>query len=343
MLQNQITPLCAALALVVGCGTTQYGSSRASTRSVPARKTPAWSPSAPSALASNRTNRPSVAPAVTNAPSQAHPARVESEETGSWWPFHGTSAKSAPAVSYKPAASAPIAVTNGLAKALVATDGTGSSHGGSVDGHSAKLFKPPAVPDKSVTGGVATATNALSTAVADVRLRAGLVVDVTVLVSGKKEIEEHAKRVSDSGTMTLPMLGSVLVKDKTLEELTLHLEMLYREYFVSPQVIVDFVRDENPEAVSPWGFATVLGRVKKPGRISLPATRDMTISGAIQQAGGFDTSAKDSAIRVTRRRDGTGAIETREVNLRAVGAIGKLEDDIAVQPDDVIFVPELVF
>ena len=194
----------------------------------------------------------------------------------------------------------------------------------------------------SVPSGVSTVTNMAASA-ADVRLRAGLVVGVTVLVSGKREIEEHAKRVADSGTITLPMLGSVVVKDKTLDELAIHLEVLYREYFVNPQVIVDFVRDESPEAVSPWGFATVLGRVKKPGRISLPATRDLTVSGAIQQAGGFDTSAKDSAIRVTRRREDTGAIETREVNLRAVGALGKLEDDVAVQPDDVIFVPELIF
>jgi len=188
-----------------------------------------------------------------------------------------------------------------------------------------------------------TATNTQDTSVSDVRLRPGLVINVTVLVSGKKEIEEHAKRVSDSGSMTLPMLGAVIVKDKTLDELTLHLEMLYREYFVAPQVIVDFVSDETPDGVSPWGYVTVLGRVKKPGRISLPATRDLTVSGAIQQAGGFDTSAKDSAIRVTRRRDDTGGIETREIDLRAVGAQGKLGDDIAVHPDDVIFVPELVF
>ena len=195
----------------------------------------------------------------------------------------------------------------------------------------------PAPSDGSV------ATNMLTKSGADVRLRPGLLLDVTVLVSGKKEIEEHGKRVSDSGFVTLPMLGSVTAKDKTLAELTRDIETLYRKYFVNPQVIVDFVRDDSPDAVSPWGFATVLGRVKKPGRVSLPATRDMTVSGAIQQAGGFDTSAKDSAIRVTRRRDDTGAIETREINLRAVGAVGKLEDDIVVQADDVIFVPELVF
>lgn len=176
-----------------------------------------------------------------------------------------------------------------------------------------------------------------------VKLRPGLVLNVTVLVSGKKEIEEPGRRISDNSMITLPLLGAVKIKeDDTLDTLSLHLVELYREYFVNPQAIVDFMRDDNREGLSPWGNVTVLGRVKKPGRIAIPATRDLTVSAAIQQAGGFDTSAKDTAIRITHRKD-SGAVTTREINLRAVGSKGQIEEDVILEPDDVVFVPELMF
>jgi protein involved in polysaccharide export with SLBB domain len=85
-----------------------------------------------------------------------------------------------------------------------------------------------------------------------------------------------------------------------------------------------------------------LGRVKKPGRISLPATRDLTLSGAIQQAGGYDTSAKENAIRITRKQPG-GGVKKWEVDLRSVGAEGLIENDVLMEPDDVVYIPQLIF
>ncbi len=174
------------------------------------------------------------------------------------------------------------------------------------------------------------------------RLRPGLVINVNVLVSGKNEITATAKRISDKGTIAMPLLGTVQVSDQSLENFSAQLTSAYKEFFVNPQVIVEFVRDDNKEGLSPWGNVTVLGRVKKPGRISLPATRDLTLSGAIQQAGGYDTSAKENAIRITRKRPG-GGVKTWEVDLRSVGAEGLIENDVLLEPDDVVFIPELIF
>ena len=174
------------------------------------------------------------------------------------------------------------------------------------------------------------------------KLRPGLVINVTVLVSGKNEITANGKRITDQGTIAMPLLGTVAVSDSTLEDLSSRLTKSYKEYYVDPQVIVEFVRDDNKEGLSPWGSVTVLGRVKKPGRVSLPATRDLTLSGAIQQAGGYDTSAKENAIRVTRKRSG-GGVNTWEVDLRSVGAEGMIENDIMLEPDDVVFIPEMIF
>ena len=174
------------------------------------------------------------------------------------------------------------------------------------------------------------------------QLRPGLVININVLVAGKKEIDSMAKRLTDKRTIGVPLLGTVGVNGLTLDDLSAKLTTAYAEYFMNPQVIVEFVRDDNREGLSPWGSVTVLGRVKKPGKIIIPATRDLTLSAAIQQAGGFDTSAKENAIRVTRRR-GDGSIQTREVDLRSVGAQGLVEEDIQLEPDDVVFVPEMVF
>jgi len=175
-----------------------------------------------------------------------------------------------------------------------------------------------------------------------VKLRPGLVISLVVLVAGEKEIDEPAKRISESGTVVLPLLGEMDVLDQSLDDFRRRLTARYMRYYVSPEVIVDFVRDTSRDGISPWGFVTVLGRVKTPGRVAIPPTQDLTVSGAIQQAGGFATSARDSAILVTRSLP-TGRTETRTVNLKAVGTAGRLEDDIILQADDVVFVPEAMF
>lgn len=174
------------------------------------------------------------------------------------------------------------------------------------------------------------------------KLRPGLMISMSVLVAGNKELDEPAKRISDDGTIVLPLLGEIPVADTTLAELQSQLTEKYAQYFIKPQVILEFARDVAGEGLSPWGFVTVLGRVKNPGRIAIPATRDMTVSGAIQKTGGFAPSAKDGAILVTRMLP-DGRTETRTINLKAVGAAGRLEEDIVLEANDVVFVPEAMF
>jgi polysaccharide biosynthesis/export protein len=165
---------------------------------------------------------------------------------------------------------------------------------------------------------------------------------VSVFVAGKKEIDEVGKRISDNGTLSLPLLGTIATESLTLDEFCHMLAALYKRYYVNPQVIAEFSRDTGPEGISPWGYVTVLGRVKSPGRIAIPATRDLTVSGAIQKAGGFNTSAKLGGVIITHRGlDGKTA--TRAIDFEAVGSGGKTEDDIIVNADDMVFVPERKF
>jgi protein involved in polysaccharide export with SLBB domain len=174
-------------------------------------------------------------------------------------------------------------------------------------------------------------------------LRPGLVLNITVLAGGRKEIEELGRRIGEDGTITLPMLGVVRIHDETIGNLAARLTRLYHAYFVNPLVQVDFVRDDSPSGVSPWGHVTVLGRVARPGRVSMPPTRDLTVSMAIQLAGNLSPGARESAVRVFRREEDGEQITPFHVNLQAVGRRGRLENDIVLLPGDVVYVPQRVF
>ena len=173
-------------------------------------------------------------------------------------------------------------------------------------------------------------------------LRPGLMVRISVLVSGRREIDADIRRVSDNHMLDLPLVGAIPVEGMTLQSLNELLEKRYREYFINPQVVADFVVEERADAMSPWGSVVVLGRVRTPGRVNIPPTQDLTLSAAIQGVGGFDTSARTSAIRLTRRKP-DGKNERITIDFTAVGAYGELENDLILKPGDVIFVPERIF
>lgn len=172
-------------------------------------------------------------------------------------------------------------------------------------------------------------------------MRPGYLVQVSVLASGKREVDAQVIRVTDNNQLDLPLIGPVTVKGMTLSELNTKLQKRYQEFFIEPQVLAEFVVEDRPDAISPWGSVVVLGRVRTPGRVNIPPTQDLTVSGAIQQAGGLDTSARSSSIRLTRRQT-DGKTERISVDFTAIGE-GKVENDILLQAGDVIYVPERVF
>ena len=178
---------------------------------------------------------------------------------------------------------------------------------------------------------------------AEPRIQPGHVLTITVISKGQREVFEPERRVSSSGTITLPLVGLVPVAGKTMTELMDMLHVKYAEFILEPMIDVSFMVDRSPGAVSPWGTVTVLGRVNQPGRISIPPTQDLTLSMAIQLAGGLDRSARDTSIRVSRRKAETGEMEVMDVNLRSAASDGEVENDILLREGDVIYVPQRVF
>lgn len=87
------------------------------------------------------------------------------------------------------------------------------------------------------------------------------------------------------------------------------------------------------------GYITVYGQVARQGRYEVSPEEDLTVSQAILRAGGFSQFAKDTSVKVIRRKPDKTSV-TIIVNLRDVMMKGRLEKDIPIRGGDVIIVDE---
>ena len=172
------------------------------------------------------------------------------------------------------------------------------------------------------------------------RVRPGILLLVQVGVSADKPVSMDAL-VDQNGDITLPYLLTepVACDGLTLEALKQKLVKAYSKYLRQPMVTVTFAQFDVRTGVSPWGTVTVLGEVMNPGPVNMPATMDLTVTKALQSAGGCKPFADKSNIRVTRcDRDGN---QTRTiVSISEIGKDGRIDKDMTLRAGDVVWVPE---
>lgn len=171
-------------------------------------------------------------------------------------------------------------------------------------------------------------------------LRTGYAMVVSVSVGDKTEVEPTVVQVSDRNEVSLPLIGKVDCTDLSLNAFRSLLATRYGVYYVNPEVTASFIVTDA--TASPWGSVLVQGRVLREGWVNIPASRDLTVTRAIQMAGGFAPSASKDDIAVHR----TGPDGTRrkiKVDVQSIGRKGKLENDILLQAGDVINVYESNF
>ena len=153
---------------------------------------------------------------------------------------------------------------------------------------------------------------------------------IMIDVVGEKDLSKEL-RVSTSGTITFPFLGSIEVKGKTPAEVeNLLKEKLGKDYLVDPQVIIT-VKEYRSRTVS------VIGQVNKPGVIALPAEQKLGILEAIAQAGDLAKSANKSRIEVSRKG------KTQRFTLDDLKKDTSPEKKFWLEPGDVIYVHESFF
>ena len=173
-------------------------------------------------------------------------------------------------------------------------------------------------------------------------LRPGVMFSLNIEVSGKNEIEATNLRVNENGKVILPIIGAVEVDGLTIVAASARLSSLYRRYYVEPPLVRIQFAPNPADGGAPWGYVTVLGRVSQPGQVNLPATRDLTVSGAIQGAGGLGTSANQTAVRITRIGEAGKKYQT-VVNLNRIGSDGATIQDVPLKAGDLVFVPKRIF
>ncbi len=153
---------------------------------------------------------------------------------------------------------------------------------------------------------------------------------IMVDVVGEKDLSKEL-RVSSSGTITFPFLGSLEVKGKTPAEVeNLLKEKLGKDYLVDPQVIIT-VKEYRSRTV------LVIGQVNKPGLIALPAEQKMGILEAIGQAGDLTKSANKNRIEVSRKG------KTQKFTLDDLKKDTSPGKKLWLEPGDVIYVHESFF
>ena len=185
----------------------------------------------------------------------------------------------------------------------------------------------------------AVQTNAYE--VVDPVIRPGHFIRIGVTAAGKAEVEELPREVSAKGEILMPLIGAVSCDGLSIQELQKKLEGLFAQYIHEPQVSVSFMYSPEGGGLSPWGTILVMGEVMRKGPVNIPPTRDLTVMKAIQMAGGTTPIAALSKVYVTRKVSESER-KRIEVNLTAIGRHGDTSQDIILQPDDVVFVPESI-
>ena len=147
------------------------------------------------------------------------------------------------------------------------------------------------------------------------------------------------QRISTSGEIAVPLLGTVKIGGLTLREAEL---MLNRQYvakglFVKPQVILS-LQTYAPRSVS------VLGEVNKPDQIEFPVEcEQMSLLRAITSAGGFTRIARTDSVRVNRRVGDHDKSITVNVDQLLNAKTPADSADFQLLAGDVVFVPERTF
>jgi polysaccharide export outer membrane protein len=138
-------------------------------------------------------------------------------------------------------------------------------------------------------------------------------------------------RVQAGGTIRYPLLGSIEVAGKTPTEVADDLnKKLGEDYLVDPEVTV-LVKQYRPRTV------TVIGKVMKPGPVLLPEEERMDIVQALAQAQGFQPTANQSKIALSRNG------KTTVYRFKDIVQIVDENKKIWLEPGDVIDVKESTF
>lgn len=146
------------------------------------------------------------------------------------------------------------------------------------------------------------------------------------------ELEQLSQvvRVSEDGSITLPLLGRVEVDGLTQDGITQKLTgLLQAKYVKKPQVTI-FIKEYKSKQIA------VIGAVEKPGSYELVGRRNLLQM--VSMAGGFTEKATNE-IFVLRSDGLSGTAVSIPIDLQDLLLNGNQKLNIPIEPNDVINVP----
>ena len=150
---------------------------------------------------------------------------------------------------------------------------------------------------------------------------------------GHKDIEPYLARVSQAGTVTLPIVGQIPVAGKTLAQIEASvIDAYFPKYVVNPPMVVCEVKKYQSE--SERVFA-VIGLVNKSGIFPYPPDVRYNLMEALAFAGGLDMIADPRYLKIYRQS------ATGEVVSATFGVGTKSLADaygLVIKPGDLIYV-----
>lgn len=179
------------------------------------------------------------------------------------------------------------------------------------------------LPGCETTGGTRLNPSIPASAASSAQLRPGD--SLTVNLQGVPDPSMQSVQIDDRGTITLPYIGVVSTTDTTPGDLAQRI----REAYIAKQIY----RTVDVSVSVTERYVYVGGEVTRPGRIVW--TPDLTVSKAIQSAGGFTLYAKENKVNLTR------GSKAYDVNITL--AQKNPEQDIHLMPGDSVQVPRSPF
>ncbi len=135
--------------------------------------------------------------------------------------------------------------------------------------------------------------------------------------------------VQPDGYISLEIGGDVNVGGRTLQEARNLILAKARTRLASPELTVILKEFQKP-------YVVVAGEVNQPGKLEL--REKLTAIQAVLLAGGLKETAKSSQVLVFRKLNGDTA-EVKVLNLKTLKRSSDLENDLVLQPGDMILVP----
>lgn len=147
-----------------------------------------------------------------------------------------------------------------------------------------------------------------------------------------------------SGEIEVPYLGKVMVAGKTVAAAAKELKGLLEKDLYYKATVVLSVEEVAPRPfeMQRMGAAKqifVVGQVRAQGAQDMPREEKYTLSRAIIKAGGFSSFANGRKVQIVRKTP-EGKAERIVADVLSVLKDGKVENDVELQPDDMVIVPE---